>query len=165
MSSQGTEGCYTTAQDLLDCTDVRHKLLQCPQGGGNHFMTYKPQKRAKSEAIAGEDGGNVPCTPSLMCCLHIPNWRAHPCQNASEGVGNVSPRAGAVLGTVPLTPPSAAVPRAPAGDRAMVCHGQHFPERARAVRDGRKNPRSSTSTGAAVGICHGDTGGTESPAW
>lgn len=59
--------------------------------------------------------------------------------------------------------PSAAVPRAPAGDRAVVCHGQHFPERVRALRDGRKNPGGSSSTSAAVGICHGDTGGTESP--
>lgn len=25
--------------------------------GGNHFTTYKPQKRAKSEAIEDEDGG------------------------------------------------------------------------------------------------------------
>lgn len=60
-SIQGTEGCYTTAQDWLDCTDVRHKLVQCPQGGGNHFMTYKPHKRVKSEAIADEDGENVHC--------------------------------------------------------------------------------------------------------
>lgn len=57
VSIQRTEGCYTTAQDSVDCTDVRHELVQCPQGGGNHFTTYKPQERAKSEAIEDEDGG------------------------------------------------------------------------------------------------------------